>query len=98
MITLSMISLLVGAALGQRFKVIVLMPVIAIVLVLVVATGVSLAQTAWTIVLMVATAATCLQIGYFVGIAIHHLRHSGDCRVDLCTDLGEARKRREATT
>jgi len=40
MITLSIISLLVGAALGQRFKVMVLMPVIAMVLVLVVATGV----------------------------------------------------------
>ncbi len=73
MITLSMISLLVGAALGQRFKVMVLMPVIAIVLVLVVATGVLLAQTAWAIVLMAGVAATCLQIGYFVGIAIHHL-------------------------
>jgi hypothetical protein len=73
MITLSMISLLVGAALGQRFKVMVLVPVIAIVLVLVVATGVSLAQTAWAIVLMAVTAATCLQIGYFVGIAIHHV-------------------------
>jgi len=68
-----MISLLVGAALGQRFKVMVLMPVIAIVLVLVVATGVWLAQTAWVIVLMAATAATCVQIGYFVGIAIHHV-------------------------
>jgi len=64
---------LVGAALGQRFKVMVLMPVIAIVLVLVVATGVSLAETAWAIALMAATAATCLQIGYFVGIAIHHV-------------------------
>ena len=72
MITLSMISLLVGAALGQRFKVLVLMPAIAMVLVLVVASGVWLAQTAWVIVLMAATAATCLQIGYFVGIAIHH--------------------------
>jgi len=68
-----MISLLVGAALGQRFKVMVLMPVIAIVLVLVVATGVSLGQTTWVIVLMAAAAATCLQIGYFVGIAIHHV-------------------------
>jgi len=73
MITLWIISLLVGAALGQRFKVMILMPVIAIVLVLVVATGVFLAQTAWVIVLMAATAATCLQIGYFVGIVIHHV-------------------------
>ncbi len=70
MITLSMISFLVGAALGQRFKVLVLMPALAIVLVLAVATGVTHALTAWSMVLMVATTATCLQVGYFVGIGI----------------------------
>jgi hypothetical protein len=73
MIALSMISLLVGAALGQRFKVMVLMPAIAIVLVLAVGTGVAHAQTAWSIVLMAVAAATCLQIGYLIGIFIRHV-------------------------
>jgi len=73
MITLSMISLLVGAGLGQRFKVMILMPAIAIVLVLAVATGIAQGQTAWSIVLIAATTATCLQIGYFVGIGIRHV-------------------------
>jgi hypothetical protein len=73
MMTLSMISLLVGAVLGQRFKIIVLIPAFAIVLVLAVGTGVAQAQTAWSIVLTAAAAATCLQIGYLVGIGVHHV-------------------------
>jgi NADH:ubiquinone oxidoreductase subunit 6 (subunit J) len=73
MITISMISFLAGAALGQRFKVMVLMPAIAIVLVLAVGTGVAHAQTAWSTVLMAATAATCLQIGYLIGIFTHYV-------------------------
>lgn len=73
MMTLSMISFLVGAALGQRFKVMVLMPAMAIVLVLAAGTGVTHAQTAWSIVLTTAIAATCLQIGYLIGIFIRHV-------------------------
>jgi membrane protein DedA with SNARE-associated domain len=73
MIILSVVSLLVGAVLGQRFKVMALMPATAIVLVLAVATGVTQAQTAWSIVLMVAAAATSMQIGYLIGIGIRHV-------------------------
>ena len=73
MITFSTISLLVGAALGQRFKVMVLMPAIAIVLGLSIAIGVTHAQSDWSIVLTAAIAATCLQIGYFVGVGIRHV-------------------------
>ena len=73
MMTLSMISFLVGAVLGQRFKIVVLIPAFAIVLIFVVGTGVALAQTAWWIVLMAAAAVTCLQIGYLVGIGVHHV-------------------------
>jgi membrane protein DedA with SNARE-associated domain len=70
---LSMISLLVGALLGQRFKVMVLMPATAILLILAVGIGVTHAQTAWSIVLMAAAAATSMQIGYLIGIGIHHV-------------------------
>ena len=73
MMTLSMISFLVGAVLGQRFKIVVLIPAFAIVLVFVIGTGVVLTQAAWWIVLMAAAAVTCLQIGYFVGIGVHHV-------------------------
>ena len=71
MITLSMISFLVGVALGQRFKVLVLMPAFAIVLVF--AVGTAQAQTAWSIVLMAAITATCLQIGYLIGIFVRQV-------------------------
>jgi hypothetical protein len=71
-IALSTISFLFGAALGQRFKVVVLMPAMPIVLILAVGAGVTYAQTAWWIVLMAAAAATCLQFGYFAGIGIRH--------------------------
>jgi hypothetical protein len=70
---LSMVSLLVGAVLGQRFKVMVLIPAIAIVLVLAAGTGVTHAHTAWSIVLMATTAATSMQIGYLIGIGIRHV-------------------------
>ena len=72
MITVSMISFLFGAALGQRFNVVVLLPAMAIVLVLSVAAGVTSAQTAGWIVTMAAMAALCLQFGYFAGIGVRH--------------------------
>lgn len=73
MITISMISFLAGVALGQRFKVMVLMPAISIALILAVGSGVTHAQTAWSIVLTAALAALCLQIGYLIGIFVHHV-------------------------
>ena len=72
MITISMISFLAGVALGQRFKVMVLMPAVAIVLVLAVGGGVTHAQTFWSIFLTAVLAAVCLQIGYLSGIFVHH--------------------------
>jgi hypothetical protein len=74
MIIISMISFLAGVALGQRFKVMVLMPGIAIVLVLTVGSGVTHVQTAWSIILAAVLAAVCLQIGYLTGLFVHHVR------------------------
>lgn len=73
MILLSMVSLLVGALLGQRFKVMVLFPATVIVLVIAVGIGVGHARMAWSIVLMAAAAATSMQIGYLIGIGVHHV-------------------------
>jgi hypothetical protein len=73
MITLSIVSLLVGAGLGQHYKVYVLLPATGILLVLAIGTGVAQALTAWSIVLMIAAAATSIQIGYFVGVGVHVL-------------------------
>jgi membrane protein DedA with SNARE-associated domain len=73
MIILSTISLLVGALLGQRFRVMVLMPATAIVLLIAVGTGATHVYTAWSIILMAVAAATSMQIGYLIGIGVHHV-------------------------
>ena len=73
MISISMISFLFGAALGQRFNLVVLIPAMAIVLVLAVGAGATHAQTNWWIVVMASTASVCLQCGYFAGIGVRHL-------------------------
>jgi hypothetical protein len=73
MLTLSLVSLLVGAGLGQYYKVLVLIPATALLMVVAIGTGVAQAQTAWSIVLMVAAVATSIQIGYLVGVAVHHV-------------------------
>ena len=70
MISFSMISFLFGAALGQRFKVLVLVPAMAIVITIALGAGVIQAQGAWWIVLMAVSASTCLQFGYFAGIGV----------------------------
>jgi hypothetical protein len=73
MMTFAVISLLVGMELGQRFKVMVLMPTIAIALVLAIGAGIARADTIWWIVLVAATLVTSLQIGYLIGIGIPHI-------------------------
>jgi len=72
MMTLAMVSLLVGMVLGQRFTVLVLMPTSLIALAFAIGAGVARADTAWWILLTAATAAASLQMGYFIGIAIRH--------------------------
>lgn len=80
MLTVSLISLLVGVALGQRFKVMVLMPAGAMGLALAIGTGIAHGQSAWSIVLTAATAATCMQIGYLAGIGVRHLQEVASSR------------------
>jgi hypothetical protein len=72
MISLSLISFLFGAALGQRFKVLVLVPAMAIIIAFSIGAGLTQAQP-WWIVLMAVTASACLQFGYFAGIGIRYV-------------------------
>lgn len=72
MIATSMISFLFGAVLGQRFNVVVLVPAVAVVLFLSVGAAVTHPQVVWGIAKMAASAAICLQCGYFFGIIIQH--------------------------
>ena len=71
MLVLSTVSFLVGAALAQRFKIMVLIPAVATMLTVAVGIGVTNAYTLWSIVVTAAIAATSMQIGYLIGISIH---------------------------
>ena len=72
MIWLSIVSLLVGALLAQRFKIIVLVPATLTVLVIAVGAGAAQAGSAWWIVGMIAAASVSMQAGYFVGMLFQH--------------------------
>ena len=71
MLMLSLICLLFGAVLGQRFKVQILMPAMA--LTIAAAAGLAHASTFWQILGAVFVATTDLQIGYLAGVGIRHL-------------------------
>ena len=72
MITL-MLSFLFGTLLGQRFKVVVLVPAMAPVLILSVTTGITQPNAAWEIIKIATSLAVSLQCGYIAGIAIRHI-------------------------
>jgi hypothetical protein len=73
MTTLILICLLLGAVLGQRFKILVLVPGMAAVLPLVAAVGIVRADPYGQIAIAVIVAAVSLQLGYLAGIALRHL-------------------------
>jgi hypothetical protein len=69
-LSITIISFLVGAVLAQQFKVRVLLPAFAVVMVLAMGAGITSVQTGWFIVLL--ATAISLQIGYFFGIGVRH--------------------------
>lgn len=71
MLMLSLICLLVGAVLGQRFKVTALIPAMALTLIATV--GFGHAGTFWQILGAAFVATTCLEIGYVAGVGIRYL-------------------------
>ena len=73
MLLFAILSLLVGTLLGQRFPVLILAPAVFLALVFTICAGVARAESLWIIGLSAATAITCLQVGYLLGLAIHHL-------------------------
>jgi hypothetical protein len=71
--TFALISLLVGMVLGQRFKVLVLLPTIAVAVLVTTGTGLVHADSGWSIVMMAAATAASLQVGYLAGVTIRHM-------------------------
>jgi len=63
------VSMLLGAALGMRFKVFVLFPAIFASAALIVGAAAAHGSAVWSAVLSIALSATGLQIGFFGGVA-----------------------------
>jgi hypothetical protein len=68
MVILMMIGILVGAVLGLRFKVLVLVPVICGALAIVVVDGIARETGLWQLLLAMIVIAISLQLGYVLGI------------------------------
>jgi hypothetical protein len=79
MITL-MLSFLFGTLLGQRFKVVVLVPAMAPVLILSVTAGITQPNAAWEIIKITTSMAASLQCGYLAGIAIRYFLAAAPAR------------------
>jgi hypothetical protein len=70
MAILSIVSILLGAILGVRFKVLILVPTIGIGLLVVLAGGLVKHDSLTRIALAVVLMTTCLQVGYLAGIGV----------------------------
>jgi hypothetical protein len=77
MMTSLIISSLAGLVLGQRFKVLILLPAICTAVVAATGAGVARGDSRWSIVLLAISVAVALQIGYLVGTGIRSLLAAG---------------------
>jgi hypothetical protein len=68
MLTIAIITLLTGVPLGMRFKVLVLVPTVALAMVAVFAGGVAPHEEAGSIALAILIATVGLQVGYLGGL------------------------------
>src|SRR5262249_21757766 len=67
-ILLVVICLVAGIALGQWFKVLILVTVMSLALVGAIAAGIARADNVWSIAFVAIAVVTALQIGYLIGI------------------------------
>ncbi len=74
MLTITLISLMLGMTLGQRFRVLVLLPAILLILIIALAAAsVHLTPSFWILTELVACAIVGLQIGYLFAVSSRHL-------------------------
>jgi hypothetical protein len=93
---LAIFTFLVGAVLGQRFTVFVLVPAILVTLGVAIGLGIALAQTPGTIVLATVAAVVCLQIGYLAGLGIRQLIQARASRLRSASFAESSQARRTA--
>lgn len=72
MVPIATISLLAGMVLGQRFRVLILLPLFLLTLLIAVAASWAHPQGHWTAVECGVAVIVCLQIGYLGGVGIRH--------------------------
>ena len=68
---LAVISVLAGIALGLRYKVLILVPAVAVAMLFAIAIGVTHADRFWSIILAMVILGTAVQFGYLMGIILH---------------------------
>ena len=73
MIMFAMISLLVGAVLAQRFRIMIVIPATGIMVVVALGAGVAQGYTVWWTISMIAAAGASMQVGYIIGLGIRHV-------------------------
>jgi len=92
MMILIPLSVLVGAMLGLRFKVFVLVPVICGALAIAVVEGIAGGDGLWRLVFAMIVIAASLQLGYILGIVVRFVmgaaRADNRDRVSLPTSAG----------
>jgi hypothetical protein len=67
---LAVISVVTGAALGLRYRVLILVPAVMFAMIFGVAVGVAHADSLWSVVLMTVMLGVAVQIGIVAGIAL----------------------------
>jgi hypothetical protein len=73
MLIFAILFFLLGAVLGQRFKVLILAPSIAFSAAVAIAVGIGRAEDAWGITLTVIVVSASLEVGYLSGTIINSL-------------------------
>ena len=67
---LAIISVLVGIALGLRYKVLILVPAVTVAMLLAIIIGIAHADRFWSIILAMVILGTAVQFGYLAGIVM----------------------------
>jgi len=71
MMTIAMIALLIGALLGLRFRVFILVPAIVLASATILSVGMARSDSTWPTLLATVLAITALQVGYLSGAVVH---------------------------
>jgi hypothetical protein len=69
-VELAVISVLAGIALGLRYKVVILVPAVILVVIFAMIVGIARGDHFWSMILAMVIVGTTVQLGYLVGIAI----------------------------